>query len=120
LREAALAAISVSARRPSARLLSWLERDWAGGDGGLQGAVVTGYSRRDLGRSMNSDCCWKSPAARQAATFLEGDTRRDVWRAFRRQAGMHLTPDTHKAARAAHRRVDEILFDSLQNRGSAL
>lgn len=115
LREAALAAMLGVSKTPVREALSWLERDGLVEMEVFKGAVVTGYSRRDLEEIYELRLLLEVSAARQAATFLEGDTRRRL--ASVSAASRHaLDADNTKRLVQLIDEFDEILFDSLQNR----
>jgi GntR family transcriptional regulator, rspAB operon transcriptional repressor len=115
LREAALAAMLNVSKTPIREALSWLERDGLVEMEVFKGAVVTGYSRRDLEEIYELRLLLEVTAARQAATFLEGDIRRRL---------VSLSTASRHALDAGNTKrlvqlideFDEILFDSLQNR----
>jgi DNA-binding GntR family transcriptional regulator len=115
LREAALAAMLGVSKTPIREALSWLERDGLVEMEVFKGAVVTGYSRRDLEEIYELRLLLEVTAARQAATFLEAETRRRLVSvsAASRQA---LEAGNTKRLVQLIDEFDEILFDSLQNR----
>jgi len=115
LREAALAAMLGVSKTPVREALSWLERDGLVEMEVFKGAVVTGYSRRDLEEIYELRLLLEVTAARQAATFLEGETQR---RLVSLSAASRHALDAGNTERLVQLidEFDEILFDSLQNR----
>jgi DNA-binding GntR family transcriptional regulator len=115
LREAALAAQLGVSKTPIREALSWLERDGLVEMEVFKGAVVTGYSRRDLDEIYELRLLLEVTAARQAATFLKGDTRR---RLVSVSAASRTALESSNSRRLVQLidEFDEILFDSLQNR----
>jgi DNA-binding GntR family transcriptional regulator len=115
LREAALATMLGVSKTPIREALSWLERDGLVEMEVFKGAVVIGYSRRDLEEIYELRLLLEVTAARQAATFLKSDTRRRLVSVS--AASRHaLEADNAKRLVQLIDEFDEILFDSLQNR----
>jgi DNA-binding GntR family transcriptional regulator len=114
LREAALAAMLGVSKTPIREALSWLERDGLVEMEVFKGAVVTGYSRRDLEEIYELRLLLEVTAARQAATYLEGEIRR---RLVSLSAASRHSLDAGNTKRLVQLidEFDEILFDSLQN-----
>jgi DNA-binding GntR family transcriptional regulator len=109
LREAALAAQLGVSKTPIREALSWLERDGLVEMEVFKGAVVTGYSRRDLEEIYELRLLLEVTAARQ------GDTRR---RLVSVSAASRTALESSNSRRLVQLidEFDEILFDSLQNR----
>jgi DNA-binding GntR family transcriptional regulator len=115
LRESVLAAMLGVSKTPIREALAWLERDGLVEMEVFKGAVVTGYSRRDLEEMYELRLLLEVAAARQAAASLEGDFRRKL---------LALSAASRNALEAGHTQrlaqlideFDAILFDSLENR----
>jgi DNA-binding GntR family transcriptional regulator len=115
LREAALATMLGVSKTPIREALSWLERDGLVEMEVFKGAVVTGYSRRDLEEIYELRLLLEVTAARQAATFLDAETRRRLVSVSAASQNALESGNTKRLVQLIDE-FDEILFDSLQNR----
>lgn len=102
-------------KTPIRQALSWLERDGLVEMEVFKGAVVTGYSRRDLEEIYELRLLLEVTAVRQAATFLEAETRRRLVSVSAASRHALEAGNTKRLVQLIDE-FDEILFDSLQNR----
>jgi DNA-binding GntR family transcriptional regulator len=102
-------------KTPIREALAWLERDGLVEVEVFKGAVVTGYSRRDLEEIYELRLLLEVAAARQAAAALAGDSRRRLLSLSAAGRSALEAGNTKRLAQLIDE-FDAILFDGLENR----
>ncbi len=115
LREAALAERLGISKTPIREALAWLEHDGLVETTVFKGAVVTGYSSRDLLEIFELREIIETEAARNAATSLSEESCGQLL-ALSESSKLALERGSNKRLARLISTFDEILFDSVQNR----
>lgn len=115
LREAAIAERLGTSKTPVREALAWLERDGLVETEVFKGAVVSGYSRRDLMEIYELRELLEVAAARDAANNMD-DEARDRLKQLSDESSRALRQKQRKRLSHLIGEFDSIVFDSLENR----
>ncbi len=115
LREAAIAERLGTSKTPVREALAWLERDGLVETEVFKGAVVSGYSRRDLMEIYELRELLEVAAARDAANDMD-DGARDKLKLLSEETSRALGQRQRKRLSHLISEFDSVLFDNLENR----